>query len=507
MDEAVIIEQKQADANEPNRIKCHNATDQQPSKNETLDNMFEPNLAQEVNDDDLHECIHSNSSGKGYAYNFLNDRSDDTEVIERSTEESPLPSLVNSSFDSTENNATPSISHIVAPNTIDCTSLEETRHISNIQSSDTAEIPGFDPPSNSLKVVQGNNEYSTTCNHLMTIATNLQDDVLLLDGNSTVETEAADGTQGIFSSSSITDIDTMYAEACSRVSTAKEYYENAMIVPFVPDQKQKIDEDHSESLSGSYFTCRDEVSVTDNMSFDVSFHTACYNHGSITANPSPVSGKNIDENRSQQLYGFHDFLSCRSGDLSATRVDDQASEHDSSLLSYYTCRKFNQQGLISILKKGGADNDCNPGKQFNIPLDILINEAIESSSSSSVKLTKKYQQTFRKKCICYVGLFSLIILVTTVGIVFTIKQNSHSTYQKANNENASVPNNTNTVTTQAPTIYSTQAPSHAPTIMITDIVVSMYPSRPPSIQPSTSRHRDNIFLRPPKKKRTPTVKV
>lgn len=516
MNEPLTIAHNQTDANEQNRRNISSATDDELQTNhETFDDVLEPNLAQEMSDEDLHKPSYSNSLVKGYTENLLNDRSDDMEVIEHITDESPIPSLVNSSFDSTEKNVLPPISHNVAHCKIAYKSLEEIRLNSNIQSSRDVDVSVLDPMSCTTKVVETTKDDRKNCCQPTTIANIHSDRVVLFDDNVTVETDAAHGLRGFFSSnetSPIADIDTMYAEACNRVLIAKESYNYSDNLTCMPRQQQKTDEEHSESLTGSYFSCRDEPSANDYMNSDLSFHTALYNQGSITSNSTPISGINNDDNMSQHLHGFRDFLSCRSGeepsshlfDLSSSRVDDQLSEQDSSLRSYYTCRKFNQQGLISILKKGGTDNDCLPGKKINLPLDILIKEGLESSSY--VKSTKKCRQSLRNKYFCYAGSFALVIFVIIVGTVLSIKLTSHSINEQATNENGSLANNTSVVTTQAPIVLPTQAPSLSPRIMVTGNVITMHPSRAPSIQPTSSRHRDNIFLRPPKK-RMSTVKV
>ena len=423
---------------------CEGTDEQQPSDHGIVDDKSNVKISQAMDDDGLYVHKFSIALDKVYAKSCYAERKGDVVV---GADESTIPSLVNVSFDSIENSILPPTSRNVT--TVDCKNLEETQLVSNLQS------------------------------HYVDFSNN--------DNGAVVDT------------------------------TLRNIRNDNPSIPFKQDFP--IIEDHSESFTTSFYSCRDQASVSDYIKSDVSFHTARDNHGSSSAISSE---RNFDENMSQQLNGFSEFLSCRAGeepsshlyDLSSSRVDDQISELDgSSLQSYHTCQKFNKQGLVGILKKGGVDNiDCNSGEKINGSLDILIKEvAITESSSSHDKATKKNQPTTQRKYICCIGFIALILLiVVTTGTVATIQKSSRSSEEMTKNETGpSVPNETMVPVESplAPSIVPTFAPSRTSVVPRTTPSSStneipMASSRTPSIQPTTSRHRDDIFLRPKMKKST-----
>jgi hypothetical protein len=419
-------------------------------------------------------------------------------------EDSLVPSLVNSSFDSSENNAlSPTSRRDVATKPITHTKVIETPDESDIPpcgSTTTTDNPMVDTTIILEEKVDDGNDHS---NRPM-VANEIPSNHILLP-NETVPM-GLDVDDGLLTA----DIDALYAEACHQIATSNDSHQSPSEITSAPlqqqqQQKQLTHEEHSESLTESFYSCRDEASVSDNVNSDVSFHTALDNHCNSTINSVSQSGKNIDDSSSQRTITFSDFLSCRSGeepsshlyDMSSSRADE-LSEQGSSLRSFHTCRKFNQQGLISILKKGGTDNGYNTEKKFNIPLDILIKEVIESSSY--IKSTKWN----RRAKLCWL-LF--IALGTAVIVVLAVKQAHRGTNTKEKSEQGSVQNSTIATLTPAPSMSpSNNIPSPAPSMLNSDFVITFYPSVAPSIRPTTSRHRDNVFLRPTKKKKT-NVKV
>ena len=511
MDEtkATRIEQIQAGANTRNqnegKFVSAVTNEQQQTNHKSNDDMPKQNISDALILKDFDAQVHSNSDGKADSNNSTVGCDGSREVTANNIDESLIPSLVNSSFDSTENSLLSPNSHIATGTIIDRTSSDDAQDIGNVLCTkvvclSSSKLASVTTTALEEDEVEEDNNSTDIRNHH--IVTSISDHVKLLTDTTTTGIDVDDRLQGFLNSDEtppMIDIDTLYAEACQKIVTSKEINKRGMDVP-LQQQQQLINDEHSESLTESFYSCRDGASASDNMTSDVSFHTALDNQFSSTNISISQSANNID-----------DFLSCRSGeepsshlfDLSSSRIDGLQSEQDSSLQSYHTCRKFNRQGLISILKKGGVDNECTPGKNFRIPLDILIKEGINSSSS-----IKSMKNNRRNKYLCCTGLIVLTVLTATAGIVLITNQRPRNTNSEGQNEKGYIQNNTITVTTLAPHIVPSHAPTRGPAILTvsTDMLVSIYPSCAPSIQPTTPRHHDNVFLRPTKKK-SPRVKV
>jgi hypothetical protein len=256
----------------------------------------------------------------------------------------------------------------------------------------------------------------------------------------------------------------------------------------------KSGEEYSESPSTSFYSCRGELSEQDscgNKSSIASFHTAIR-----------VGAELSEKDASSERTGL-DFLTCRNCDdtsshpfdLSSRMDDRSANDLSDSMCTYYTCRKFNEQGLLSILK--GGNKTSNMEIEFEVPLDVVTRGGTQSVSIE--RKTKPALQTRQKLLLSFfvTGIVLLIVLSTTAGILLKTRQMDHKV-----NVNAQLLNGT--VSTIVPIGISTEQPSESPmTLTIGNFSeLSPYPTAAPLIQ-SSAPYDENIFSlrRPPKKKK------
>jgi hypothetical protein len=257
----------------------------------------------------------------------------------------------------------------------------------------------------------------------------------------------------------------------------------------------KSGEEYSESPSTSFYSCRGDLSEQDsfgNKSSIASFHTAIR-----------VGAELSEKDASSERTGL-DFLTCRNCDDTSShlfdlssRLDDRsANDLSDSMCTYYTCRKFNEQGLLSILK--GGNKTSNTEIEFEVPLDVVTRGGTQPVSIE--RKTKPALQIRQKVLLSFfvTGVVLLIVLSTTAGILLKTRQMDHKV-------NVNAPLLNGTVSTIVPIGISTEQPSESPmTSTIGNFSeLSPYPTVAPLIQ-SSAPYNENIFSlrRPPKKKKS-----
>jgi hypothetical protein len=128
------------------------------------------------------------------------------------------------------------------------------------------------------------------------------------------------------------------------------------------------------------------------------------------------------------IFSDQDFLSCREGSdqfstwscfADARSFASLQSHRDSDCDSFYTCRRFNDQGLRSVL---AAPTSVNPEQAFNIPLHVLT-QTIQNAAH------RKQKEDFRNKFIWRpVKVMScLAVLAAVLGSTIVLSRGKQTT--------------------------------------------------------------------------------
>ena len=293
-----------------NKNDSNSGTDELRTNHEITNNISEQEVAAALLVEEICKETNSISYDNIITDNYTMNDMEDKE--HHRNKESPLPTLVNSSFDSSENSVLSSINRNVATFSIDSKIADEAPDNAEV----LLESSTTNPSSNTTILLEEKKDGTEHINRQMVASDTHLEHVVLLPDTASTGLDVNDGLQGFLFTEDrlpIVDVDTLFAEACHRIAIAKDFHDPGSDDVSAPLTQQRIiQEDHSESLTGSFYSCRDEASVNDNMNSDVSFHTALDNHCISTINSMSQSEKIIDDNLSQPFIGYSDFLDRKS---------------------------------------------------------------------------------------------------------------------------------------------------------------------------------------------------
>lgn len=169
--------------------------------------------------------------------------------------------------------------------------------------------------------------------------------------------------------------------------------------------------DHSDS----FLSCREESSdhamSDDDRSSNASFHTAL--HSEAAASQEDASSD----------FNVEDFMTCQDrNDLSYQQ--DLSSMHSDDDTSFHSCRRFNEQGLRSVLAVP-TYKSADPDARFNIPLHVVAKGIKDFSSSSSSKQQNRRKEEHRRRRIwlpLVIALVVLLICATVAGVLLALSR-------------------------------------------------------------------------------------
>jgi hypothetical protein len=233
--------------------------------------------------------------------------------------------------------------------------------------------------------------------------------------------------------------------------------------------RNAVNDECSESLSTSYYSCLGESSEngrSENESSNLSFRTAM-----ILGNESME--REIMEKGSTYIRSESDFLTCREHDESSSQIFDITSHMDDqstndlshSFCSYYTCAN-----ILSV---------------------VATKEGVSTNTGAVEENQRKNRPMHWPNLV--VGVTFLIVLPLAAGVFFTIRRKDPEAY---------VPKIQNETNGNAFREIRSDAPSESPLVLRTGNFSEL--SQYPSASPTKPMDRNIFLLRgPPKKKKKP----